>query len=238
MPPRSLPRIAIVEDDPDLRDSLTEYLQAHGFRAWSVASAEAFYKRLTVAPVDAVVLDIGLPGEDGLSICQYLRAHDVRIGIVFLTARNLRNDRLTGLGAGADAYLVKPVDMDELILLLKRLGQRGGIDPAPSPAAAPEAPWRLTGRDWQLVSPDGRTLKLTAREHRLLGLLIEAKGAVVPKRQLCAELFGPQIRLGDDRLEVMVSRLRKKGRDACGLALPIQTAHAEGYAFGAFARID
>lgn len=227
-----LPRVAIVEDDPDLLDSILEFLRAQAYPAWGAGSAEAFYKRLAVESADVVVLDIGLPGEDGLSICQYLRTHDQRIGIIFVTARGLRDDRLTGLEAGADAYLVKPVDMDELVLLLKRFGQRGALADA-----APSAAWRLARHEWQLVAPDGRVLKLTAREHQLLALLVGAAGAIVSKRELSEALFGARVRLGEDRLEVMLSRLRKKGSAACGQPLPIRTAHAEGYAFGASAYI-
>lgn len=223
------PRVAIVEDDPDMLDSMLEYLHDHGFAAWGVASAEAFYKRLLVETADVVVLDVGLPGEDGLSVCRYLRTHDARIGIVFVTARGLRDERLTGLASGADAYLVKPVDFEELVLLLKRFGQRTA-----RPERDSDTPcWRLRRDGWLLLSPDGRTLKLTAREHRLLRMLVEAGGEVVAKRKLCDALFGPRVQLGEDRLEVMLSRLRKKGADACGRPLPIRTAHGEGYAFDA-----
>lgn len=231
----TLPRVAIVEDDPDLRDSIVEYLRADGYPVWGSVSAEAFYKRLALEGADVVVLDIGLPGEDGLSICQYLREHDRRIGIVFVTARGLRDDRLTGLEAGADAYLVKPVDMEELGLLLKRFGQR--IAAVSEAAPAPAGTWRLGHHIWILSAPDGNVLKLTAREHQLLSLLIEAQGEIVAKRHLSEALFGSHVRLGEDRLEVMLSRLRKKGADALGQPLPIRTAHAEGYAFGAPASI-
>ena len=229
------PRIAIVEDDPDLLDSISDYLRAHGYPVWGTRSAESFYKRLAVDLADVVILDIGLPGEDGLSICAHLRAHDQQIAIIFVTARGLRDDRLTGLEAGADAYLIKPIDMDELLLLLKRFGQRQGAVSGSSATAA--SGWQLSRHGWVLRAPDGRHLKLTAREHQLLALLIEAAGAIVSKRQLSEALFGSQIRLGEDRLEVMLSRLRKKGSAACGQPLPIKTAHAEGYAFAAPALI-
>jgi DNA-binding response OmpR family regulator len=113
--------VAVVEDDAALRDELSFQLQHHGFQVVAFADAYGLYRHMATNKVAAVVLDIGLPGEDGLSIARLLRGHDAQLGIVFLTARAQREDRLTGLQTGADAYLTKPVDLDELVLLLRRL---------------------------------------------------------------------------------------------------------------------
>jgi DNA-binding response OmpR family regulator len=117
--------VAIVEDEAILREEMVFQLEHHGFSVRSFESAPGFYRFLATAPNTVAVLDIGLPGEEsGLDICSYLRQNNPHMGIVFLTARGLREDRLTGLAKGADAYLTKPVDMPELLLVLKRLGER------------------------------------------------------------------------------------------------------------------
>ena len=227
--------ISIVEDERILREGMAFQLGQMGFAVQTFETAAQFYRYLAVHPKTIAVLDIGLSGEDGLSICQHLRDHDSQIGVVFVTARALRDDRLTGLAAGADAYLVKPVDVNELALLLKRLGQRysdAGTDDGDNTTAAGAA-WRVPSNAWLIFSPDGIPLELSAREHQFLRLLIEADGRIVPKRILVEKIFGMHLRVGEERLEVMISRLRKKGSAALGQTLPIKTANAQGYAFGA-----
>ncbi len=112
--------VSVVEDEPVLRQELAFQLGHLGFAVETFETAAAFYRYLAVRPRTIAVLDIGLPDEDGLSICHHLRQHDSQMGIVFVTARALRDDKLTGLNAGADAYLVKPIDVDELVLILSR----------------------------------------------------------------------------------------------------------------------
>ncbi len=138
---RASAEVVIVEDEDILRNELSFVLRHHGFRVAAYATAQELYRHLAVRSAGAVILDIGLVGEDGLSICTYLRRHDPHLGIVFLTARSLRDDRLRGLAAGADAYLVKPVEMQELILMLDRLLDRHAVSQShaasPAPASAP-----------------------------------------------------------------------------------------------------
>lgn len=141
---RASAEVVIVEDEDILRNELSFVLRHHGFRVAAYASAQELYRHLAVRSAGAVILDIGLVGEDGLSICTYLRRHDPHLGIVFLTARSLRDDRLRGLAAGADAYLVKPVEMQELILILDRLLDRRALSQShaagPAPASTPTTP--------------------------------------------------------------------------------------------------
>ena len=103
------PRIAIIEDDPDLRDTMVDYLQSEGYPAWGVESAEFFYRRYAVEKIDIVIVDIGLPGEDGLSVTAHLHGLP-ELAVIIVSARGTLDDRLAGLRAGADRYLVKPVD--------------------------------------------------------------------------------------------------------------------------------
>ena len=133
--------VYIVEDEEVLRNELCFVLSRSGFSVEGVATATELYRRLAVKNAAVIVLDIGLDGEDGLSICKYLRGHDPSLGIVFLTARGLRDDRITGLVAGADAYLVKPVEIQEIVLVIERLMARRDYMGRPAAeAVAPDAP--------------------------------------------------------------------------------------------------
>ncbi|MFD2454007.1 response regulator transcription factor [Ideonella paludis] len=116
--------VFLVEDEDSLRQDLSFLLQHRGYQVTACASAAEFYRHFAVKPASVVVLDIGLEGEDGLSICKHLRSHNPLLGIIFLTARGLRDDRVHGLMTGADAYMVKPVELDELCLTIDRLEDR------------------------------------------------------------------------------------------------------------------
>lgn len=116
--------VCLVEDEDDLRRNLKVLLEMRGFQVQACASASEFYREFAVRPTHNVVLDIGLEGEDGLSICDHLRTHNPHLGIVMLTARGMQDDRVKGLLKGADAYLVKPVELDELVIMLNRLDAR------------------------------------------------------------------------------------------------------------------
>jgi len=232
-------RIAIVEDDLDLLHSTQEFLVSAGYPAWGVPSAEAFFRRFTAEPVDVVVLDIGLPGEDGLSVAALLQSNP-GIAVIILSAHDSLDDRLAGLHAGADRYLVKPVNLMELAAnidaVAKRLGLLAARPALELPRQAPEPAaghWCLTIQDWQLTAPNGDTLKLTSREFVLLNTLIEVQGQAVPKKDLIEELFGPRTLNGGERLNVLLARLRKKAAAQLTQALPIKTAHQVGYAFTA-----
>jgi len=144
---RSEVRIAILEDNLDLQEELTFFFEAKGYRVWGERSAEAFWKRLHATPVDIVLVDIGLPGEDGLSVLEYLRGLGP-YGLIVMSARGSREDRLRGMEAGADVYLVKPVNFADLVLAIDQLWQRlrrPASDTEASASAAPASPPGLHG---------------------------------------------------------------------------------------------
>ena len=237
--PKILPRIAIVEDDLDLRDSMLEYLRAQGYPAWGVSSAEDFYRRFAIDAVDVVVLDVGLPGEDGISTARHLRELP-DLTVIIVSARDALDDRLAGLNAGADRYLVKPVNLAELAANIGSIGRRS----VPHKSATERTrelragAWHLAKQDWRLTEPDGKTVELTAREFLLLNCLFEAQGATVSKRAIADKIIGPRIFNSDERLDVMLARLRKKCLSTLGQALPIKTVHQVGYAFTALTAIE
>lgn len=237
-------RIALVEDDEDLMHSTQDYLTDAGYQVWGEGSAEAFFRRFVGDPVDVVVLDIGLPGEDGLSVASLLE-HNPHIAVIILSARDAVEDRISGLRAGADLYLVKPVNLAELVANIEAVVKRlwtshvaieNDFVPPSRGTVSPE--WVLQLGGWQLTAPDGKSLKLTGREFELLRRLIEVQGQTVAKKDLANDIIGPRIQNASDRINVLITRLRKKASDQLGHPLPIQTAHQVGYAFTALARIS
>lgn len=227
--------IALVEDEDVLREELSFQLGHLGFSVEAFESAEQLYRRMAVRRFSAIVLDIGLAGEDGLSVCRHLREHDKHVGIVFVTARALRDDRLVGLLAGADAYLTKPVDIDELSILLRRLSERAAehrrraTDKAAT--ASDGRTWRLEGNGDFLVAPDHSRVRLSANETRLLKMLLDKQGEPATPPELAHALGLLPDEYDKHRVEVIVSRLRDKVLRETGIALPLQTRRGLGYSF-------
>lgn len=242
--PEMLARIAIVEDDADLRHTMLEYLQLKGYPAWGARNAEDFYRRFAVDVADVVVLDIGLPGEDGISVARHLRELP-NLTIIIVSARDALDDRLVGLKAGADRYLVKPVDLAELVANIEAVSRRPAHPAAESATVRrmqeekPKAGlWRLAKQGWHLTGPDGKALDLTAREFLLLKCLFEVNGETVSRKVIADKIIGTRIFNSDERLDVMLARLRKKCAATLGQPLPIKTVHQVGYAFTAPAVIE
>lgn len=242
---QSKPSIAIVEDDSDQLHSIEEFLLDSGYSVWGAGSAEAFYKGFTVQPVDVVLLDLGLPGEDGLSVASLLKSRP-EVGVIILSARDSLDDRLAGMRAGADRYLVKPVNLLELAANIdataSRLAPRTAVDPAGSLVAATipvakAACWVLAMKDWVLSSPQGKCLQLTTHEFMFLQQLLRADGQPVSKRDLSTHLFGARAQNGAERLNLLLTRLRKKAAEAFSEPLPVKTLHQIGYAFTASAQL-
>lgn len=227
------PAIAIVEDERILRDELAFQLTHLGFAVETFETAAQLYRRLAVRRYAVVVLDIGLEDEDGLSICRYLRQHDKQLGLVFITARTTRDDRLTGLQAGGDAYLTKPVDIDELALLLRRLAERASDTlgwPTPGPLQLPSGWWLEPGGD-VLRAPDGARIRLSLNEARLLQELLHRPDEVVTSQELARTLGLLPDEYDKHRLEVIISRLRDKVLRETGQTLPLRARRGLGYRF-------
>jgi DNA-binding response OmpR family regulator len=177
-----------------------------------------------------VVLDIGLTGEDGLSVCQYLRTHDPQIGIIFVTARGLRSDRLTGLEVGADAYLIKPVDLEELTLILRRLGQRL-LTAQPPEVISAAGGWQIKEGPAFLTTPNQTRVRLSNNEYRLLKALLRQPGAPCPHAELAIALHLHPDEYHKHRVEVIFSRLRDRVLRLSGQTLPVEAERNFGYRF-------
>lgn len=223
-------RIVVVEDDADLRGELVFNLSDDGFNVAGVGDGASLYRELQQQPADMVILDIGLPGEDGFSIARRLRddpsSHS--IGIIMLTARGELDNRVRGLKNGADVYLVKPVDFLELRACIESLSRRLSVAKPVSPAGR----WGYFPAQWELVSPYGAKIKLTLSEKKLIEILIREPGKAVKRREIIVSGFDESPAYYDERrLEAIVSRLRRKIEQAYPFSQPIQSAHGVGYAF-------
>lgn len=211
-------RIALVEDDLDLAEEICFQLQHHGMNVSSFENGKKFEHWLKKNQCDLVLLDLNLPDGDGLMIAKNLsRRPDLRI--VILTARVMTVDRIAGFEAGADAYLQKPVDLGELIAVMKRLLQR---------LPTPTQKWQLKTEMTQIVSPNGEVIKLTSNENRFLQLLKNAPEQFLTRNELENGLWGLSDLHTTRRLEVLISRLRQK----LDYKL-IQTNWGDGYSLNA-----
>ncbi|MCB5190604.1 response regulator transcription factor [Methylobacillus arboreus] len=231
-------RVIIVEDDLDLREETELGLRSLGIEATGVADASALYRELVNKKYDIVILDISLPGEDGFSILRHLRSSG-NMGIVMLTARGSLDDRVQGLNDGADAYMVKPVDLKELVSVLhslaRRLESRGAERQAqqPHPSSPESSSWKLSKVHWTLMSPEGISIPLTPKEYAFLSRLVEKCGQPVPKAHIIHAFGGDIDDFDFHRVEVMISRLRRKGKAITGELLPIKALPGFGFSFTA-----
>ncbi len=221
------PIIAVVEDDEDIRSNVCRFLARSGFQSWGAESAEDFYVRLLQARVDLVIIDIGLPGEDGLSLLTRLASQGVPT--VLMTARADLDSRIRGLDAGALQYFVKPVDMQELVagirsqLRSKRL--QGEID------ASVAVPWQLDAANAALRAPNQMLVPLTTRELELLTCLFKTKGVVVSKQILMQAVGGRGLEDDFHRIESALNRLRRKTLEITGTPLPVRAVFGKGLVF-------
>lgn len=217
-------RVLVVEDESDLREATVAYLQLEGFRAVGVGSLAAAERLLQAQDFGLLVLDLGLPDGDARL---WLEQRDDLLdkGIIMTTARGERGERIAGVQAGADCYLVKPVDLDELVGLARNLLRRLRHEVAQA--------WTLDGVKWILQAPDACPIKLTHSELVILGALARRAGEAVSRDELAAALGHDPLVYDPRRLEILVRRLRGKVGDALGFALPLETVHGQGYAFAA-----
>jgi len=233
--PSRMPRVAVLEDDADLReDILVPGLRDFGFDITGAGTAAELYRHMLRQPFDMVVLDIGLPDEDGLSVVRHLRELS-DLGIVMLSGQRAREDRIKALSDGADAYLAKPADVELLAATLHSLSRRlqGTVSPpqAGASAAKPEARWHLDTDGWCLVAPSGAVVALTVPERSVLNTLIAKAGSPVGREALIANLTGDVYDFDPHRLDMVIHRLRRKIHEQTGENAPLVTARGTGYLF-------
>jgi len=225
-------RILIVDDDEDIRKLLEEYLRKNGFDAHAVADGPAMREALAAKPASLVVLDLMLPGEDGLSLCRQLRARS-QVPVLMLTAKGDPVDRIIGLEMGADDYLAKPFDPRELVARIRSILRRAKALPADTEINVPESfsfsGWRLDTRERNLRAPDGVVVPLSGAEYRLLLIFLQNPNAVVSRDQLSNFTFGHDADPLDRTIDMQVSRLRERLRDEAREPAIIKTVRGKGY---------
>jgi len=226
--------IAVVDDHQDIRELVARYLGAHGFRVSSADSAASLRRLLERSAPDLLVLDIMMPGEDGLSLCRQLRATS-QLPIIFLTAVAEDTDRIIGLEMGADDYLTKPFNPRELLARIKAVLRR--TRSLPTQRATLEAQ-RLRFDDKildvtrrEVIGPDGVAVPLSTAEFRLLCVFIERRGLVLTRDQLLDLTMGRAAEVWDRSIDNQVSRLRRKIEADPKNPVLITTHWGGGYSF-------
>lgn len=221
-------RILVIEDEADLLDATVTYLNMEGLIADGVSSLKAASQWLRTHPFDILVLDLGLPDGDGLQWLQNLSLQDKRV--IITTARGDNQQRLAGARAGADIYLVKPVQLEELTALVHNLVRR-----MQSPLIQQ---WRLNRTGWTLNSPNGHLVKLTHSEFMLIHKLAEHPGLAVSRQDLAHCLGHDPEHYDYRRIEILIRRLRNKAKEVLDRELPLDTVHKVGYAFTASIEVN
>ncbi len=225
-------RILVVDDDFGIREVLCDYLGQHGYEARGAASAAEMDRALATGRTDLIVLDLMMPGEDGLSVVRRLSGTPP---VVMLSAMGEDTDRIVGLELGADDYLAKPCNPRELLARIRAVLRRPREDETPMGAALMFDGWRLDLVRRELVRPDGEAVQLSAGEFGLLRAFAERPGRVLTRDQLLEAARGTEADVFDRAMDVQISRLRKKLDDGSGREL-ISTIRGEGYRFDARVR--
>jgi two-component system OmpR family response regulator len=233
--------ILVVDDDPEIRELLGTYLERNGYRAYAVADGRQMRAHLETHTTDLIVLDLMLPGEDGLVLCRDLRAHS-RIPIIMLTARGDELDRILGLEMGADDYLPKPFNPRELLarirVVLRRCAEANFDNPESDAHQFKFAGWALDTVARHLLSPDGVVVALSNGEYRLLHALVTHPNRVLSRDRLMDLLHGREAMPFDRSIDVQIGRLRKKLGDTAQNPTLIRTIRGEGYILSAQVRRD
>ncbi|MEN9864597.1 MAG: hypothetical protein RL748_187 [Pseudomonadota bacterium] len=224
--------ILIVDDDREIRSLLAEYLDNNGYAALSAADGSAMWKVLEQKRPDLVVLDVNMPGEDGLSLCRKLRAQS-DLPVIMLTARAEPLDRILGLEMGADDYLPKPFEPRELLARIRSVLRRSHAMPSNQVQEHIErisfAGWVLDLSARHLIQPDGTLVMLSGAEFRLLRVFLEHPNRVLNRDQLLGFTQGREADPFDRSIDIQISRIRQKlGEDARSPQI-IKTVRNGGY---------
>lgn len=232
------PRVLIVDDDPLIRDLLQAYLSQEGYDVHCADTAEKAEALLGSQDVDLVLLDIRLPGKDGLTLTRELRVRS-EVGIILITGRNDDIDRIVGLECGADDYVIKPLNPRELVSraknLIRRVRHAREVHPAPACAQSLKqfADWALDTDRRRLIDARGGQTLLTHGEFQLLSVFLRNSGHTLSRDQLMDQIRNREWVPNDRSIDVLVGRLRRKLHDDPGEPQLIITIHGTGYLFTA-----
>ena len=224
--------VLVVDDDAEIRSLLSEYLQKNGHRVTAVADGKGMWAAFDAGRVDIVVLDLMLPGDDGLTLCRNLRARS-EVPVIMLTARGEETDRIVGLEMGADDYLAKPFNPRELLARIKSILRRSRALPDNlQPEAARTirfAGWTLDLAARNLLSPEGVVVALSGTEYKLLRVFLAHPNRVLNRDQLIDLMLSRDASPFDRSIDVQVSRLRHRLDEGAKEPAIIKTVRGEGY---------
>lgn len=226
--------ILMVDDDAQIRQLLSDYLSGFGMSVVAVADGKSMAEALKKSTFDLVILDLMLPGEDGLSLCRSLRAES-DIPILMLTARGEAMDRVVGLELGADDYIVKPFEPRELVARIQTILRRarGNRENHKEQNEVQFMGWRLNYVMRHLVSPEELVIPLSNAEFRLLTVFIEHPNRILNREFLLDSARGRDMDVFDRSIDILVSRVRQKLNDDSRTPTLIKTVRGEGYLFDA-----
>ncbi|WP_304165930.1 response regulator [Phenylobacterium aquaticum] len=234
MNPAPIPQILVVDDDLALRASISDYLGQHGYGVHAASDAVTMEKVLASVPIDLIVLDVMLPGEDGLSICRRV-ADGGGPAIIMVSAMGDEIDRILGLELGADDYLAKPCSPRELLARVRAVLRRREESAAGSPPKGKAyyfLGFTLDGVRRTLRAPNGVSILLTAGEFSLLSVFLDNPQRILSRDQLIEKARGAEADVFDRAVDVQISRLRRKLHD-CAPQEIIKTYRGAGYLFDA-----
>lgn len=230
----SAPHILVVDDHREIRELVSRALVKEGFRVSVAADGKAMRKALLDSRVDLILLDLMLPGEDGLSLCRALRAESA-IPIIMLTAKGEEVDRVIGLEMGADDYLPKPFGSRELIARIKAVLRRARVEPGTTEQRSARLHrfdrWTLNMESRELLRDDGVVVPLSTGEYDLLVAFVERPQRVLSRDQLLDLARGRAAGAFDRSIDTQISRLRKKIEEDPGDPKIIKTVWGGGYVF-------
>jgi len=229
--------ILIVDDDRDIRDLIADYLKKNGLRVTVAANGKQMRALLDTMPVDLVVLDVMMPGDDGLTLCREMRSGKHKaIPVLMLTARSEETDRIIGLEMGADDYLIKPFVARELLARIKAILRRTRM--LPPNLVITEAgrilafgSWKLDTSARHLVDSAGVVVALSGAEYRLLRVFLDHPQRVLNRDQLLNLTQGRDAELFERSIDLLVSRVRQRLNDGARDQTYIKTVRSEGYVF-------
>ncbi|MEN0088433.1 MAG: response regulator transcription factor [Pseudomonadota bacterium] len=224
IPHDDAPHVLVVDDDTRIRSLLTRFLSESGFRVSEASNADEAARRLAGITFDLMVLDVMMPGQDGLSFCEDLREQQNATPILMLTALGEVDDRIKGLSAGADDFLHKPFDPRELLLRVKSILRRGGPIETPRIEQIVFGPYTFYIARKQLRAGN-LAIRLTEREQEMLCLFAERAGDVVPRH----ELLNDETATGERTVDVQINRLRRKIEKDPANPIWLQTVRGIGY---------
>ena len=227
--PDATPTLLVVDDDLVAQARMNAYFSKEGYRVLLAGDGEAFWRQLGQGGVDLVLLDINLPGQDGLSLARELRARDASIGIILVTSRDDDVDKIVGLEVGADDYVTKPFNPRELLARVKSLLRRSGARPAEAADSLRFAGWVLELARRRLRDRAGQDVALTRGEFEVLALLVRHPGEILDRDRLSRAVSGHDWSPQDRSVDVLVRRLRAKLDDPARADSLIATIRGEGY---------